>query len=94
VTKHIGSVDVLASRVELDHGISAGLWLSSLSGGLVPVFEEHSARLERGINLDTWERMSIDEKAFVVAIRRIANAVHNLQTEAEIQANQKNIKKN
>lgn len=64
--------------------MSAGIRLRSLGIGMVPLYEEHEARLERDIDLAHWERMEADEKAFIVAMRRIRIAIGNLQTEAEI----------
>ena len=84
VTKKIGDVEVSVTQIELQHGVSAGIHLRSLSEGMVPLHEEHEARLERGILLKQWEEMEYLEKALIVAQRRIRIAVHNLQTEAEI----------
>lgn len=83
-------MDTPATKVELEHGVSPGVWLGSLANGLIPVYEEHLARLERGINLDEWAKMSVDEKAMIVAVRRISNAMQNLQAEAEIVQSKKN----
>jgi hypothetical protein len=56
----------------------------------VPVYEEHAARLDRGIRLDEWGAMPLFEKALIIAHRRVATAMQNLQTDAEIsQAEQK-----
>jgi len=88
VTQHNGSIDVPATKVELDHGVSANLWLSSLAKDMVPVYEEQVTRVERGIDLETWSKMNMDEKAMIIAIRRTNNAISNLQNEAEIR-NQK-----
>lgn len=51
---------------------------------MVPVQEEHEARLERGINLVDWGRMEMMEKALIIAARRNRNAINNIYTEAEI----------
>lgn len=64
--------------------MSAGIRLRSLGIGMIPLYEEHEARLERNIDLGQWERMEVDEKAFIVAMRRVRIAISNLQTEAEI----------
>jgi hypothetical protein len=58
--------------------------LGTLAAEIVPTFEEHLARLERGINLETWSRMDVEEKAIIIAVRRMSKAVDNLQAEAEI----------
>lgn len=51
---------------------------------MVPVHEEHEARLERGIGLTEWSQMPLMEKAMIVANRRIRNAIANIQTDTEI----------
>ena len=51
---------------------------------LVPVYEEHSARIERGISVAGWMEMDETEKALIIARRRIAIQMQNLQTDAEI----------
>lgn len=83
-SKSYGDFDIPVTKVELEHGISSGVFLTSLANGLVPVYEEHLARLERGIDLDTWAEMKVDEKALVIAVRRVTLAMNNLQAEAEI----------
>lgn len=58
---------------------------------MVPTFEEHIARVERNISISTWSEMDPMEKAIIIALRRIDNAMKNLQMEAEIKAaNRKN----
>jgi hypothetical protein len=61
-----------------------GIWLGTPFAGMIPVYEEHLARLERNIGLNAWTSMDIDEKAMIIAMRRIQRAVDNLQSEAEI----------
>ncbi len=51
---------------------------------MVPLHEEHEARLERGLNLEAWGRMPLMEKAMIIASRRIRIAISNINTEAEI----------
>lgn len=58
--------------------------LKALAQDMVPLHEEHEARLERGITLDIWSRMDIFEKALLIANRRIRIQIKNLQAEAEI----------
>jgi len=58
--------------------------LKALAGGLVPIHEEHEARLERSINLQDWASMDVYEKALIVANRRIRIAIQNQQAEAEV----------
>lgn len=64
-----------------------------MAAGMVPVFEEHSARLERGIGLEDWYRMDVDERALVIAHRRIRNQAENLQAEAEIRKSKREAQK-
>mgnify|MGYP001184895256 CR=1 FL=1 len=89
MTKRQGDVDTPATKVELTHGISSSMWLSKLNAGLVPIYEEHRVRADRGIDIETWSRMNVDEKAIIIAISRVSNAIQNLQTEAEIDAMKK-----
>lgn len=63
--------------------------MESLAPGLIPIYEENVARLERGIDLETWTKMTVDEKAMIIAIRRTTIAMNNLQSEAEIKAMEK-----
>jgi hypothetical protein len=86
VTKKIGSIESPVTEIQLEHGVSAGIHLRVLAEGLIPLYEEHEARLERGIRLKEWEEMDYIEKALIVAQRRIRNAAQNLQSEAEIKA--------
>jgi hypothetical protein len=72
--------------------VSAGIRLRSLGIGMVPVYEEQEARLERNISMRQWEEMTVDEKALIVAMRRIRIAMQNLQTEAEIRDAERNKK--
>lgn len=80
----MGEVDESITRIELDHGVSAGIRLGSLGEDMVPLFEEHTARLERNIRLKDWYEMEPMERAMVVAVRRLDNAMKNHQAEAEI----------
>lgn len=91
MTKQIGEVDENITRIELDHGVSAGIRLGSLGPDMVPMFEEHIARLERGISLDAWYALPPMERAMVIAVRRLDNAMKNLQTEAEIKHSKRNM---
>jgi hypothetical protein len=85
-TQRIGEQDVPVTSIELEHGVSAGIRLRSLGNNLVPLYEEHEARLERNFGLEAWAAMGADEKALIVAARRIRIAMSNLQSEAEIRA--------
>jgi hypothetical protein len=86
-------LDVPVTKVELSNGINAGIRLNILSNGLIPIFEEHEARLERNISLKSWADMHYMEKALIVADRRIRNATQNIQAEAEIEKMKADAKK-
>ena len=81
------------TRVELDHAVSAGVELKALGADMVPLYEEHEARLERGISLADWGGMDVMERALVVAQRRIRIALENIQAEAQIQHAKRNARK-
>jgi len=70
------------TEIELDHAVSSGAEMRALGPGMVPVFEEHTARLERDIRLEEWETMDPLEKALIIAQRRIGISLENLQAEA------------
>lgn len=59
---------------------------------MVPSFEEHIARLERGISVKDWYALEPTERAMVVAVRRLDNAMKNHQAEAEIKHAKRNAK--
>lgn len=75
---------MIITEIELENGIEIGVSLRKLGIDLVPIFEEQSARLERGISVSEWSGMNETEKALIIARRRIALQMRNLQTEAEI----------
>ena len=81
------------TQIELEHGINAGIGIRSLAAGLVPLYEEHETRLERGYSVETWMNMDEREKALVLAARRIRIAIGNLQEEAQIKQAEKNAKR-
>jgi len=83
-TKHIGGFNAPISRIELEHGVSSGVSLRSYGKGMIPIYEEHVTRIERGIGLMAWSEMEEMEKALIVASRRIRIAMQNLQEEAQI----------
>lgn len=84
VTKSIGYTDESVTRIEIDAGVSAGIRWGSLSSEMVPIFEEQAARLERGFSQEAWLALDPIERALIIAIRRIDNAMKNIQAEAEI----------
>lgn len=86
-------MDVSVTKIELQHGISTGASLRSFGEDMAPLFEEHEARLERGISLEAWGTMPRMEKAFLIAHRRIKLSLQNLQSEAEIKHSESKAKK-
>lgn len=92
-TKRIDGIEISVSQIELEHGVSAGVRLRSYSTGLVPLYEEHETRLERGIGLEAWSEMEEMEKALIIAARRVRIAIHNLQEEAQIKQSEKQMKR-
>jgi hypothetical protein len=64
--------------------VSAGISLRSISQNTIPIFEEHMARLRSENSVEHWMEMSQTEKAMIVALYRIDNAMHGHQSEAEI----------
>jgi hypothetical protein len=84
VTVALNETNTSVTEIELKYGVSAGISLRSLGNDLVPLFEEHEARVERGYDIDGWYSLSSMERAFCVAQRRIRIAMKNLQSEAEI----------
>lgn len=93
VTTPNGEDFISITKAELEHGVSAGIYLRLFGEGIVPLFEEQENRLEQHIELDTWASMSSTEKALIVAMRRIRIAMHNLQSEAEIKNSEKKPKR-
>jgi len=64
-----------------------------MARGIVPIYEEHEARLERGIGVDAWMEMDEREKALIIAARRTRIAIANLQAEAEIEQSNREMKR-
>lgn len=93
VTKQTGELRETVTRFELDNAVSAGVTWGSLGADMVPLFEEHSARLERGYTIDQWYALDAMERAMVVAHRRIDIASKNLQADAEIRDAKRKAKK-
>lgn len=79
--------------MELENAVSTGVSLRALGPDVIPLHEEHEARLERGIRLEEWGRMEVFEKALIVASRRIRIALQNLQADAEIKHAKRNAPK-
>lgn len=80
------------TQVEIENSVSAGIQLNVYCPGVVPFYEEHEARLERGIGLSAWAEMDPLEKALVIAMRRSRIAQQNLQADAEIRNAKRNAK--
>lgn len=84
MTKNVGYLWEDIAHVELERSVSAGIKWGTLGTDMVPLFEEHIARMERNITLSQWFTMEPLERALIIATRRIDIAVKNHQTEAEI----------
>jgi len=93
VVKRVGEVEENITKVELGESISAGIKLGAIGEGMVPIFEEHSARLERGYSLEQWYALAPMERAIVIAVRRIDVATKNHQQEAEARHVKRGMKK-
>lgn len=93
VTKHSGELRENVTRFESENAISAGVMWGSLGNGFVPLFEEHSARMERNYTIAQWYELDRMERALVVAMRRIDIATKNLQSDAEIRKAKQDAKK-
>lgn len=86
-------MEVLVTDIELDHALSTGIRWAGYGDEIVAFQEEQEARLERGIDLETWGRMATMEKALLVAVRRNQAAIQNIRNEAEIQESEKNMRR-
>jgi len=86
VTKRAGDVQENITRLEVDNLISAGISWRKLAPDLVPLFEEHSARIERDKSIEQWYGMEPMERAIIIAQRRIEIAMKNHQSDAEAKA--------
>jgi len=86
VSKQYDDIRVPVTEIELDHAVASGAQLRLLGENLVPLYEEHTARLEAGLDLDRWQMLDPFEKALIIAQRRIRLALENLQAEAQIKA--------
>ena len=82
--KNYGEISVPVTRVELSHAISSGTELKVIGADMVPLYEEHTARLEARFTLAEWTALDVMEKALVIAQRRISIALENIQSEAQI----------
>lgn len=72
------------TRIEIENGVSAGIFLRRIADDMVPIYEEHITRLERNISIADWYDMPETERALVIALRRVENALKNHQADAEI----------
>lgn len=83
VTKRSGYVDENITNLELENGISAGIRWGCLGPDMVPIFEEHAARIEKNYRMEEWFSLDSMERAMIIAVRRIDIAAKNQQAEAE-----------
>lgn len=93
MTKRVGEVEENITRIELEHGISAGIRMGSLGSDMVPLFDEHAARLSQKMSMNEWYAMDRMERAVVVAVWRIDQAMRNHQAEAEIAQSKRSMHK-
>ena len=84
VTVRVGDRVQNVTEVELDHGVNAGISLNIYGLNLIPVYEEHLARVENRYTMEEWDNLPYLDRVFFVALRRVANAYKNVQSEAEI----------
>lgn len=89
VTITKGTVYESVTKAELTHSVATGIRWGALGTGMVPVFEETSARIEKHLTLGQWAALDPMEKALIIAQRRIDNAIRNIQNEAEMRAAKK-----
>ena len=93
MTKQVGYIPENITRIELENYINAGVRWGALDVDMVPIFEEHAARLEKNYKLIEWYELDRMERAMIIAVRRIDIAAKNQQTEAEIKKAQMDAKK-
>lgn len=93
VKKRLGDTDYNVTEVELEHGVSADIFLRSLSQDTIPPYYEHLFRIRAGISLNDWQTKSRTEKALLVAVMQNESAVQGHQAEAEIRKAKKNAKR-
>jgi len=60
---------------------SYGITVTSSLPGLVPQYEEHSARLNAGYTLPQWRDLNWIDRAIEVATFRIKNKIESIQNE-------------
>lgn len=84
VTKQSGYLRESVTRFESENSVSAGVTWGSLGADMIPLFEEHTTRLERNYTIEQWYGLPRMERAMAVAMRRIDIASKNLQSDAEI----------
>lgn len=84
MTKHSGELRENVTRFEAEYAVSAGIMWGAIGEGMVPLYEEHAARIESGYTIEQWYGVDRMERALVVAMRRIDIAQKNLQSDAEI----------
>lgn len=73
--------------------MDAGIRWGALGSDMVSIFEEHTARIEKGYRLKEWASMDMTERALIIALRRVDIAIKNHQTEAEVEKAQREAKK-
>lgn len=92
--KRLGDDDFNVADIELEHGVSAGITLRSLSEGTIPPYYEHQARIRANITMERWMEMSRWDKALTVAMAQTEKAIEGHQAEAEIKQAQRDANRN
>lgn len=90
ISKSYGDISVPVTRVELDNAVNPGVQMKAMGAEMVPIYEEHTARLEAGYKLDDWTTLDMMEKALVIAQRRSRIALENIQSDAQIKHAKRN----
>lgn len=93
VVKRLGDTDWNVTEVELEHGVSADIYLRSLSEDTIPPYYEHLYRIRAGVSLDDWHNRSRTEKALLVAVMQNEAAIQGHQSEAEIKRAKRDAKR-
>lgn len=93
VSKHYADASVPVTQVELDNSVSPNVEVRAIGLGMVPIYEEHTVRLESGYKLNEWTALDVMEKALLVAVRRSRIALENIQADEQIKHAKRNAKR-
>ena len=89
-TQTLDGLNIPVTQVDLDNSVSPNVRLRAVGASMVPLYEEHSARLNAKYSVREWEAMDVTEKALVIAQRRISVALENIQADAQIKHAKRN----